>query len=147
MSATKAKNILLLGIVMLFAVTIAACSFDVSTANISSLKLSKDKEGTKQTSSFGLKDDVYANGTISNAPGKVKLRWRLIVEKVEGQPENAPATNLDRSFDLEGDGHSDYHLSAPQDGWPPGKYKVEFSLLDESGVQKDQKIAPFTMSE
>ncbi len=50
---------------------VLACKFSASTANISSLKLGKDKNVTKETSSFGTNDTVYAVAEISNAPGKV----------------------------------------------------------------------------
>lgn len=144
MNVEKARNVLSLGAIMLAVAAIAACSF--TTAHISSLVLSKDKAGTQETSNFGLKDPIFAKATVSNVPSKVTLKWRLITEKVEGQPDNAPVSALDRSFELPGDGTSTYDLSAPDAGWPPGKYRIELSMLVESGEQKDQKTASFTIS-
>ena len=132
-----------------FAVTLAlaltsACSF--TTAHISSLKLSKDKEGNTETTSFAPHDTIYAKATVSNVPSKVTVKLRFITEKVEGQPENAPVEQFDKSFDLPSDGVVTYYVSPPTAGWPPGKYRIEASMFIESGEQKDQKTATFTVS-
>jgi hypothetical protein len=142
----KARNILLLIAILLATAALAACNFSVSTSNISSLKLAKDKDISAETSTFGPHDTIFARGTVSNVSGKVTLKWRLITVKVEGQPDNAPVTNLDKSFDLAGDGESTYDLSAPTAGWPPGQYKIELHMLVESGDEKDQKSAAFTIT-
>ena len=62
-----------------------ACNFSVSTANMSSLKLGKDKTVTQEASSFSPGDTIYAVATISNAPGKVKVKGRLSFEDVPGE--------------------------------------------------------------
>lgn len=122
----------------------SACSF--TTANISSLKLSRDKEGMQEATSFGPQDTIYAVARVSNVPSKVTLKLRFITEKVEGQPENAPVPQFDRSFDLPSDGHVTYYVSPPPAGWPAGKYKIEASMFIESGEQKDQETATFTIT-
>jgi hypothetical protein len=132
---------LCLGIIL---ITANACSF--TTANIRSLKLSKDKEGTTEASTFAPKDSIYALAIVSNVPSKVTLKFRLITEKVEGQPENAPVPKFDTSVDLPSDGIGTYSLTPPPAGWPAGKYRIDVSMLIESGEQKDQKSATFTVS-
>jgi hypothetical protein len=122
----------------------SACSF--TTANISSLKLSKDKEGNTEATSFAPHDTIYAKAIISNVPSKVTVKMRFITEKVEGQPENAPVTQFDKSFDLPSDGSVSYYVSPGPSGWPLGKYRIEASMFIESGEQKDQKTATFTVS-
>ena len=122
----------------------SACS--VTTAHISSLKLGKDKEVTNETTGFGPNDTVYAVAQISNVPSKVTVKVRLILEKVEGQPENFPNPGTDKSYDVPSDATVKYWLSPPPGGWPAGKYRIEASMLNDNGEQKDQKTATFTVS-
>ena len=122
------------------------CKFSFTTANISSLKLSKDEEGKNEASSFGPGETVYAIATVSNVPSKVTLKFRFITENVQGQPANAPVEAFDRSFDVPRDGYVRYFVSPPPRGWPPGKYRIEVAMLTGSGEQKDQESATFTVS-
>jgi hypothetical protein len=122
-----------------------ACNFSASTANLSGLKLGKDKEVTAETSAFAASDTVYAIGTVSNAPGAVKVRGRLLIDEVEGE-QSGPIPGLEKTLDLPGSGTATYTFSPPPSGWPKGKYKVEVSLLDEGGEQKDQKTTNFSVN-
>jgi len=126
-------------------VAVLACKFSASTANISALKLSKDKSASAETSTFEANDTVYAVATISNAPGKVKVKGRLSFEDVAGQ-QPGPIPGLETTLDLAGSGTATFNFTPPPDGWPKGKYKVEVMLLTEEGEQKDQKSATFTVS-
>jgi hypothetical protein len=140
---TKRRNLTLgLGLVLVGAV---ACSFSVTTANISGLKLGKDKSVTQETSSFATGDTIYGVAEISNAPGKVKVKGRLIVDDVAGQ-QSGPIPGLETTVDLPGSGTATFTFSPPPDGWPKGKYKLEVLMLNEAGEQKDQKSANFTVS-
>lgn len=130
--------------IMLILTTASACSF--TTANISSLKLSKDKEGTSETSTFAPSDNIYAIATVSNVPSKVTLKFRLFTEDVEGQPKNEPVPKFDTSIEMPSSGYGTYSLSPPPAGWPAGKYRIEVAMLIESGEQKDQETATFTVS-
>lgn len=122
-----------------------ACNFSASTANISGLKLGKDEAVSSETSSFAASDTVYAVATVSNAPGAVKVRGRLVVSAVEGE-ESGPVPGLEKTIDLPGSGTATYTFSPPPSGWPKGKYKVEVIMLNENGEQKDQKSADFSVS-
>jgi hypothetical protein len=122
-----------------------ACNFSASTANISGLKLGKNEAVTSETSSFAASDTVYAVATISNAPGAVKVRGRLVISAVEGE-ESGPVPGLEKTIDLPGSGTATYTFSPPPSGWPKGKYKVEVIMLNENGEQKDQKSADFSVS-
>ncbi|MDQ3821321.1 MAG: hypothetical protein M3362_27075, partial [Acidobacteriota bacterium] len=134
----------LASVILLALSLVSSCSF--TTAHISSLKLSKDKEGNTEATSFAPRDTIYAKATVSNVPSKVTVKFRFITEKVEGQPENAAVEQFDKSYDLPSDGFATYYLSPPNAGWPPGKYRIEASMFTESGEQKDQKSAAFTVS-
>jgi len=124
---------------------VAACKFSASTANISSLKLGKDKNVSAESSAFGANDPVYAIATISNASGKVKVKGRLVIEDVSGQTAG-PIPGLEQTLDLPGSGTATYTFTPPPSGWPSGKYKVEVIMMNEDGEQKDQKAASFSVS-
>ncbi|HYX28289.1 MAG TPA: hypothetical protein VE863_06960 [Pyrinomonadaceae bacterium] len=124
-------------------VVAVACSF--STANISSVKIGKDKTVSTEASTFGPNDTVYAVGTVANAPGAVKVKGLLAVEDVAGQ-KPGPISGLEKTLDLPGSGTATYTFTPPPDGWPAGKYRIEITLMDDSGAQKDQKTVTFTVS-
>jgi hypothetical protein len=135
------KKVLSLGLLLLL-ISFVACSF--TTANISSLKTSKDKGGSQQTSSFGVDDTVYGLAEVSNNPGKVKVKGRLLVDDVEGQ-QSGPIPGLETAVELPSSGTATFTFSPPNAGWPKGKYKLEVQMFDESGAQKDQKSADFSV--
>ena len=122
-----------------------ACTFSVSTANISSLKLGKDKSVSQETSAFSPSDTIYAVPVISNAPDKVKVKGYLVVEDVPGQ-QSGPISGLESTVELPGSGSATFTFSPPASGWPKGKYKLEVLMLNEKGEQKDQKTASFTVN-
>ncbi len=119
---------------------IAALACSASTANLSSLKLSTDKSGSPEASTFSANDTIYAVGTVSNAPGKVKVKGRLVADGAEGlQP-------VETTLDLAGSGTATYTFTPPPTGWPKGKYKVEVILTDDDGKERDTKTASFSVS-
>lgn len=120
-----------------------ACNF--STANLSSLKVGKDRTVSQETSSFAPNDPFYAVATVSNAPGKVQVKGRLVIEDVPGQ-NSGPVPNLEKTIDLEGSGTATFSFTPPPSGWPAGKYKIEVFMINDKGEQKDQKSASFTVS-
>ena len=122
-----------------------ACNYSATTANISDLKLSKDKDASQTTTTFAASDTVYAVATVSNAPGKVKVKGLLAVDDVEGE-KAGPIPGLEKTLDLDGSGTATFTFSPPTSGWPKGKYKVEVIMMDDSGQQKDQKSASFSAS-
>ncbi len=121
-----------------------ACSFSVSTANLSSLYLGKDKEVSQQVAVFASTDVVYAAADVSNAPGPVKLKGILSVDKIEGQEPGMKI--VDTSLDLAASGRATFNFNPPTAGWPKGSYKIEVQMLDSEGKVKDQKTATFTVS-
>ena len=127
----------------LLAIAVIACS--ASTANLSSLKLSTDKSGSPEASKFSPTDTIYSVATVSNAPGKVKVKGRLVIEDVPGQ-EAGPSPGLEKTLDLPGSGTATYTFTPPPDGWPKGKYKVEVILTDDDGKERDTKTASFSIS-
>jgi hypothetical protein len=131
-----------MALALLFALVVAC---NMSTANLSSVKLGKDKTASQESSTFGADETVYAVAVVSNAPGKVKVKGALAFEDVEGQ-KPGPIPGLEKTLDLDGNGTATYTFTPPPSGWPKGKFKVEVTLMDESGAQKDQKSATFSVS-
>ncbi len=131
-----------LGVLVFAAV---ACSFSASTANISDLTLAKDQAATQKTNSFAATDTIYAVATVSNAPGAVKVRGRLVIEDVEGETAG-PIPGLEKTLDLPGSGTATYTFTPPPSGWPKGKYQIQVIMMDDGGQQKDTKSVTFTVS-
>jgi hypothetical protein len=136
---------LALGLALILATAIA-CNFSASTANISSLKLAKDKDGKTETTTFEPNDTVYAIAEISNVPSKVKVKGRVIVDDVEGQKSGDTIPGTEKDLDFESSGTATFNYSVPGTGWPKGKYKLEVTMTDKDGKQLDQKTANFTVS-
>jgi hypothetical protein len=137
MQTRRSVLIVSLGLLMALA---GACSFSASTANISGLKLGKDKAANTAASTFAPNDTVYAVATIGNAPGKVKVKGRLVIEDAPG--EKGPEDTVE----LPGSGTATFTFTPPAAGFPAGKYKIEVTMMNENGEQKDQKSASFTVS-
>lgn len=127
---------------LLFAVV--ACNYSATTANISGLKLGKDKDVSQEASSFGANATIYALATISNAPGAIKVTGRVLIEEVAGQ-QRGPIPGLEKTLDLPGSTTASFTFKPPTAGWPAGKYKLEVLMLNEGGEQKDQKTVDFTV--
>jgi hypothetical protein len=124
---------------------VLACNFNVSTANISSLKVGKDPKVETETSTFSPNDTVYAIATLSNTSSKWKMRCRLYFEDVEGEDKGKLVPESEQTLNMESAGTASYKYTYGG-GWPKGKYKVEVSMITEEGEQKDQKTATFTVS-
>jgi hypothetical protein len=126
-------------------VTALACNFSASTANISSLKLSKDKGASTETGAFAAADTIYAVAVISNAPDKLKAKGRLSAVQVEGL-DAGPIPGAETTLDLPGSATATFTFTPPPGGWPAGSYKVDVEMLNEGGEKKDEKSATFTVS-
>ncbi len=66
------------------AIAATACSF--STANMSSLKTSKDKDGKQEATSFKGGETIYANAEIANSSDKVTVKFNLMNDKGSAEP-------------------------------------------------------------
>ena len=129
----------------LLLMVVSACHFSLTTANISDLRLGKDKGVSQPTTSFASNDKIYAVADISNAPSAVKVKGRMLVEAVEGQ-KSGPIPGIETTVDMNGSGSASFTFTPPPAGWPKGRYKVEIFMLDSDGEQKDQKVADLSVS-
>jgi len=123
---TKNKLFILAAIAMLVS-AVLACSGSVSTAKISSAKMSADSEGTQETTVYSQDQTFYCIVELANAPEDTMLKAVWTAVEVEGeQPDllidQAEVTAGDQNvvtFDLTNSGL-----------WPVGKYKVDLYLND-----------------
>ena len=137
MQTARSTLVVSLGLLMVLGLS---CKFSASTANISGLKIGKDKNAATETSTFAPNDTVYAVATISNSPGKVKVKGRLVPEDAPG--EKGPEDTVE----LPSSGTATFTFTPPASGFPPGKYKIEVIMMNEEGEQKDTKSGTFTVS-
>ena len=116
-------------VLLVLALFSLACGFSVSTANISSAKLTADDAGTRETTLFTSDQDFYCIVELANAPSETKVKAVWTAVEVEGEDPNIVVDEseliLDNSEDLATFSLTNDYL------WPPGKYKVDLYLNDE----------------
>jgi len=113
--------------IVLMMLTMPACSFSASTANINDAKMARDPEGNDPTKVFSPDETFYCVADLSNAPDdtKVKAVWTAI--DVEGAK---PDTKIKETSATGGSGQLQFSLT--NDGsWPVGEYKVDLFLNDQ----------------
>jgi hypothetical protein len=113
-----------------------ACN--ASSANMSSLKTSTDKEGKSEAAKFKIGETMYGAATISNNPGKVNVKLYLV------DPKGETIKGTDVSVALDGDGVAKYNLTLPE-GMTSGKYKLNADMMNEAGEKKDGKSVEVTV--
>ena len=131
-------------IVAISALIVIALACNASTANMSSLKVSKDKEGTQETTTFKPGDTIYAVATISNSPGKTTTKFRLKADEVSGIPKGDVIPGSEVAVDLPGSGTATYSLPIPA-SVKGGKFILEADMHNETGEKKDGKTSPVTI--
>ena len=128
----------------LFLGVLLACS--ASTAHIGSLKVATDEEGKNEAKSFKPGDKVYAVAQISNNPGKVQAKFRILYDDVKGKQSGEAVEGAEKTLDIDGSRPAIFWVTLPSGGFNNGRYKVEVNMLNEKGEQKDQKSATFDVS-
>ncbi|MGZ5436920.1 MAG: hypothetical protein ACXW3F_12755 [Pyrinomonadaceae bacterium] len=123
----------------------AGCSFNLTTANIRSVKISKDEDGKQEATTFGPGEKVYVVAEIANNVGKVKVRFRVLYDDVEGKETGAPVSGAEKTLDVEGSRPAIFWLTLPKESFANGRYKAEVTMLAENGDQKGQTTAAFSV--
>lgn len=121
-----------------------ACS--MSTANLSSLKTSKDKDGKSETASFAPGDTLYGKAAVANNPGKVKVKLYLTAENVKELKQGETLKGSEVTLDIDGDGSANYSVPVSE-GFPAGTYKLNADMMNDSGEKKDSKSVNVTITE
>jgi hypothetical protein len=138
------KNLIGLGLVAIVLFT-AAFACNMSTANISSLKTMKEKDGA-DTTTYKAGDTIYANATVSNNGGKVTVRMYLQAEDAPGvnMKKGDMVPNSETKLELDGDGVAKYSYPtyATTKG---GKFNVVAEMMNSDGEKKDSKSVTITV--
>lgn len=138
----KNKFTLLIALTALASIALA-CSF--STANMSSFKTSKDKDGKQEASSFKAGDTLYANAVISNAGDKTTTRFYLVADADSpGVKKGETLKGTEVKVDLPSAGTAQYSLPIPAT-MAGGKFTLNAEMLDEKGEKKDSKSTAITI--
>ncbi|HEY0547710.1 MAG TPA: hypothetical protein VGC91_20175 [Pyrinomonadaceae bacterium] len=139
----SSKFNLLLGLAVIV-VAALACNSSFTTANISSLKISKDKSASSETSTFAPGDAVYVVAQISNTSDTHKVTSRVLFD--DGADSGKPVPGTETTIDVPGAAAATFTFTPPASGWAAGKYKVEVTMKDDAGKQVDQKTGSFSVS-
>ena len=130
--------------ILALAVLSGAWACSPSTANLSDVRTGKDKDVAEATTTFKAGDTVYANASVANNPGKVKVNMYLTVDDAPGMTKGAMIPNSDVSMEVDGDGTVRYNFptSATTKG---GRFTIVADMLNENGEKKDSKSTSFTV--
>jgi hypothetical protein len=119
----------MVGLGLVLALILSACSVSASTANISAAKMTRDEAGKNPTKVFSPNDRTfYCIAELSNAPEdtKVKAVWTAV--DVEGVKPNLKIDESRITADESGQLTFDLTNDGP---WPVGGYEVELFLDGE----------------
>jgi hypothetical protein len=97
-----------------------------STANITNARLTSDKDGAKEVTSFAPADQYfYCYFKLNNAPDDtvVKGTWTLV--SADGYSDNS---EIDSAEVTGSDNTYYFSLSRSTDAWPVGKYKIDLYI-------------------
>ena len=141
MNRNNLNAVIALGLLL---AVLLACS--ATTANIGSLKISRDEDGKNEAKTFKPGDKVYAVVQIANNGGKVQAKFRILFDDVEGQKAGTLVPGAEKTLDVEGSRPAIFWITLPAAGFHNGRYKVEVNMLTETGEQKDQKTATFEIA-
>lgn len=130
------KRFFIVLIIAAAAVAAGACSF--STANISGITVSKDKDGKQSAAAFKAGETIYAEAVVANAPGKVTVKMYLAADDAAGLKKDETLPGSEVKVDLASSGTAKYSLPIPSDA-KSGRFIVFADLLDEKGEKKDTK--------
>jgi len=121
-----------------------ACSF--STANLSEIKLGKDKSASSPSTKFKPEDKIFMVTSVNNTSGKNKVKFRLLFDDVEGAKSGSVAYKAEEELEVEGSREVHFSFSVAS-GIVSGNYITEAVLLGEDGKEFDRKTATFTVSD
>jgi len=124
----------------------AAIGCNVSTANLSSLKTSKDKDGKTESAGFKSGETLYAKAAVSNNPGKVKVKLYLVADNVKGMTAGDTLKGSEVTVDVDGDGWASYSVPVSE-AFAAGTYKLNADMINDAGEKKDSKTAAVTIAE
>lgn len=138
-TAVGRRGVLLVGLVLILALVLQACSVSASTANINDAVMARDEAGKDATKVFSPADQTfYAIAEVANAPEgtTVKAIWTAV--DVEGQKPNLTIDEANTSVDGGGTLTFDLTNEGP---WPVGQYRVDLFLNDDEEPARTLEFA------
>ena len=132
-------------LISLVTLAVVAIACNMSTANLSSWKLSTDKDGKNETSSFKAGDTINGRGQVANNGGKVTVKMYMTADDVTGLKKGDTLKGSDVSVEINNDGVALYTLPIPQ-GMTAGKYIVTADMTNDAGEKKDSKSINITIA-
>jgi hypothetical protein len=133
-------------IISLIALIFVAAACNMSTANLSGLTTSTDKDGKTASSSFKTGDTINGRAPVANNPGKVKVKFTLTADDVKGMTKGEAVKNSEVSVDIDKDGTAIYAMPVTS-AMTGGKYKLTADMMNEAGEKKDSKSADITVTQ
>ena len=122
------KNRLHIGFAIAMVVlSILACGFSASTANIKDARMARDYDGNQPTTVFAPDEIFYCVVELANAPDDTTVKASWTVVQAEGVEPNF---FLDETELTSGSSSLHFELSNTN-LWPAGKYKVDLYLNGE----------------
>jgi hypothetical protein len=115
-----------------------ACNASFTTAKINSLNFGKNETATPPSTTFDVNEKAYAVVDVGGI-SKQKVSFKITYENVQGKGKGEEA--LKKEVDLPGAGTANLYFTTPL----PGEYKIEATLLDDSGKEVDKKSGTVTM--
>jgi len=138
----KNKAGFLISLVVLALVGLAC---NASTANLSSWKLSTDKDGKNETSSFKTGDTINGRAQVANNGGKVTVKMYMTADDAPGLKKGDTLKGSDVSVEINIYGVALYTLPIPA-GMTAGKYIVTADMINDAGEKKDSKSVNITIA-
>ena len=119
-----------------------ACS--VSTAKLSDLAVSKDKDGKQAATTFKGGETLYARATISDSISKHTVKYKLAADDVAGIKKGENIKGSETPIVLESSGVAVLTMPLPSN-IVSGKYTIVADMVDESGEAKGSKSVNITI--
>ena len=124
----KTRQFQILAGILILILAALACGGSISTANISSAKMSADSEGTQETTVFAPDQTFYCIVELANAPNDTKLKAVWTAVEADGEEPNLL---IDEAEIIAKEGN-EFTFNLTNNGlWPVGKYKVDLYLNDK----------------
>lgn len=114
----------------------AAFACNMSTANLSALKVGQNAEVSNPSSNFAAGDTIYAVASVSNNPGKGKVKMYIQAENVKGVAPGTVVANSVVNLDIDGDAVAKYEYPTVSTA-SGGTFKMVAELYNEEGEKKD----------
>ncbi len=116
----------------------------MSTANISSFTVSKDKDGKQETKDFKAGETIYATTVVSNNPDKVTVKFYLIADDAPMVNKGEVVPGSEVKVELPGSGTANYSLPIPSE-LKGGRFELHTEMINSAGEKKDEKRENITI--